>query len=128
MGPAERRFHDQDVRVRQLGRLRGQRRVQLEVARVKQRAAVAFGQQHGGAQAMAGRICGQPQSAKLERLAIGHFQHAVPRPHAMPIKTGRAGRCQRQFVPRDVIAMRMRHKAPRLAAAHVDRQLGVRQK
>ena len=50
------------------------------------------------------------------------------RPHPMPIQAGRRLRRQRQLVPRDVIAMRVRHEAPRLPAAHVDGQLGQRQK
>ena len=42
----------------------------------------------------------------------------------MPIEAGRARRGQRQFVPGDVIGMRVRHEAPRLPTTDVDAQLG----
>ena len=70
----------------------------------------------------------QLQAAKCEWLAITHFKHAMLRPHAMPIQARSPSCRQCQFVPRDMIAVRVRNKASRLATAHVDRQLGRRQK
>ena len=46
----------------------------------------------------------------------------------MTIKTCGTGGRQRELVPRNVVCVRMRYEAPRLAAPHVDRQLGMRQK
>jgi hypothetical protein len=114
--------------MRQLGRLGRERRIKLEVARVKQRAVTELGQQHRRAKAVAGRKGSQPQATKLERLAIPHLEHAMLRPHAMSVQASRPGCRQCQFVPRDVIAMRVRNKAPRLATTYIDRQLGRRQK
>jgi hypothetical protein len=50
------------------------------------------------------------------------------RTHAMAVQTSRSGCRERQLVPRDVIAVRMGNEAPRLTAAHINRQLGRRQK
>ena len=77
---------------------------------------------------MAGWKGRQPQAAKLERSTIGHLQDAMPRTHPVAVKTRRAGGGQRQFVPRDVIAVRVGDEAPRLAASDVDGQLSTRQK
>ena len=102
--------------------------IQLEVARVEQRSLAVLGQQHGRAQQCPAGMRGQPQAAEFDRLAIRHFQHAMLRPEPMPIQARRAAGRQCQFVPGDVIGVRVRHKAPRLPPAHVDAQLGQRQK
>ena len=58
----------QDVGLRQFGRLGRGRLAQLEIARVEQRLLAVLGQQHGRAEAVAGRKGRQPQAAPLDRL------------------------------------------------------------
>jgi hypothetical protein len=69
----------------------------------------------------------QPQAAKLERHAVRHFPHSVMSTQAMPVEACGGGGGKRQLMPSDVIRVGMRHEAPRLAAAHVDRELRERQ-
>jgi hypothetical protein len=72
---------------------------------------------------MTGRIRGEAQATEFDGLAKGHLTDAVPRAQAVLIQPGRRRRGERKLVPRDVIGMRMRNKAPRLATAHVDAEL-----
>ena len=69
-------------------------------------------------------IRGQSQAGELQRRAVRHFQHAMLRAETMAIEAGRATRGERQLVAGDVVGVRVRHKAPRLPAAHIDAQLG----
>jgi hypothetical protein len=77
---------------------------------------------------MAGRVRREPQAAEFQRLAILHLEHAVPRSHAVPIQPRSAGRSQRQLMTSNMIAVRMRDKAPGLTTTDIDRQLCGRQK
>ena len=77
---------------------------------------------------MPGGQRGQLQAAEFDRLAILHLQHAMPRPKPMSIKTGRARRGQGQFVPGDVIGVRVRNETARLTTADIDAHLGLSQK
>jgi undecaprenyl-diphosphatase len=77
---------------------------------------------------MAGRQCGKPQAAKLDRLTIGHFEHTVVPTEAMSIQLSRGGRSQSDFVSRDMIRMGVGYERSRLATAHVDGQGRLRQK
>ena len=89
---AVRALDDQDVGARQFGPLGRGRLAQLEVAAIEQRSLAVFGQQHGRAQAVAGRIGGQPQAAPLQRLAIGQIVRR-PRSVAKLIELGRWPAC-----------------------------------
>ena len=55
------------------------------VARVKERAGVAFNEHHRRAETVAGGVCGDPDVAELERLSIGNFDHPPRGAHAEPV-------------------------------------------
>jgi hypothetical protein len=71
---------------------------------------------------------GEPQSSKLDRLAIRHFTNPVLRAQPVSIQPRRRRRGQREFVPSDVVRVRVRNKTTRLTAAHIHGQLGDCQK
>jgi hypothetical protein len=77
---------------------------------------------------MPGRQGGQLHTAKLHRLAIRHFQNSMPRPKAMAIQSSGAGRRQREFVPSDMIGVRVRDKTARLTTTDINAHLSLRQK
>ena len=126
VGMPEGALDHQDVGVRQFGLLGGGRLAQLEVAGVQERLLAVFGQQHGRAEAVAGRKGRQPQPAPFDRLSIGHRQRR-PRTEPVLIQGGRLGRTQGVLVPGDVVAMGVRDERPRLTPAKVDRQVGLGQ-
>ena len=74
VGMAVGALDDQGIGMRQLGPLGGERGLEFEIARVKQRAALVFGQQHRRAEAMPGRVGRQAQPCPVDRLAIGQFE------------------------------------------------------
>jgi hypothetical protein len=114
-------FDDENFGVRQFGPFARGRFAQLKVARIEQRLLAVFGQQHGRAEAMAGRIGRQTQAAPLERLPIRQMQRpSLAEPQL--IERRRLGCAKGIFMPPDMVAVRVRDERPRLASAKIDRQ------
>lgn len=125
-GQAERAFEDEDVGGDQLSRFGGQRGPELEVARIEQRLARVFGQEHGRAEAMPGGVGGEPHAAPIDRLPVRQFANGSFSQPQM-IEGGRSGRTQGVLMARHVVGVGMGDEGPRLPPAKVDRQIGCGQ-
>ena len=104
---AEGALHHEHVGVRQLGRLGGGGGVELEIAGVEQRLVAIVGQQHRGAETVAGGQRGEPQASRTRSVGRTAFRGrgAACRGDVgraarwwawrAPARGGRCGRCGR---------------------------------
>ena len=79
MGAAERGFHHEDVGMREFGGFGGGGFVELVIARVEERFVAVVGEQHRGAETVAGGESGELEIAERDGHTVVHFLNAVVR-------------------------------------------------
>ena len=74
------------------------------------------------------RVSGELKPSKFDWLTEFHFSHTVLVSQTVMVEPGGSSGCQGQFVPGNMVGMRMGDEGPGLPAADVHSQLCVRQK
>lgn len=106
LGFTKRAFHHQDVGLGKFGFFASGRGAQFEIAREEEPLFAVVGQQHRRAKAVAGRVGGEREVAKGNRLVVRQVNRAT---YSEPVlvELGGCFGAERQFMPGDVVGMRM---------------------